>query len=142
MQDENGTLLSNKGFQCVITSYSIHYTKLYDTGETFPVEKKVGAVGADANLAARTNCVFMGTNVRSGRAKGLIVQTGEKTAFGEIADSLKLRLPKTEFERGVRRFGLMLAEMMLVMVVLVFAFNVYFHKPILDSLLFSIALVV
>ncbi len=135
-----GSLIPADGILLEAQDFYVNQAVL--TGETFPVEKKVGAVGADATLAARTNCVFMGTNVRSGRAKALIVQTGEKTAFGEIADSLKLRLPKTEFERGVRRFGLMLAEMMLVMVVLVFAFNVYFHKPILDSLLFSIALAV
>jgi Mg2+-importing ATPase len=112
------------------------------TGETFPVEKKVGTVAADASLAERTNCVFMGTNVRSGSGKVLIVETGERTAFGRIADTLNLRPPETEFERGVRHFGLLLAEMMLVMVVLVFALNVYFKKPILDSLLFSIALAV
>ncbi|MFN2159479.1 MAG: magnesium-translocating P-type ATPase [Anaerolineales bacterium] len=112
------------------------------TGETFPVEKKVGAVSEDASLAERVNCVFMGTNVRSGSGKVLIVETGARTAFGQIADTLNLRPPETEFERGVRHFGLMLAEMMMVMVVLVFAINVYFKKPILDSLLFSIALAV
>ncbi len=112
------------------------------TGETFPVEKIVGPVSADASLAERTNCVFMGTNVRSGSAVVLIIETGERTAFGQIADTLNLRPPETEFERGVRHFGLLLAEMMLIMVVLVFAFNVYFKKPILDSLLFSIALAV
>jgi Mg2+-importing ATPase len=112
------------------------------TGETFPAEKKLGPVAPDANLTERTNCVFMGTNVRSGSARTLIVHTGERTAFGQIADSLNLRPPETEFERGVRHFGLLLAEMMLIMVVLVFAFNVYFKKPILDSLLFSIALAV
>ncbi|UCF29292.1 MAG: magnesium-translocating P-type ATPase [Chloroflexota bacterium] len=112
------------------------------TGETFPVEKNVGTVVEDASLAERTNCVFMGTNVRSGSGKALIVETGERTAFGQIADTLNLRPPETEFERGVRHFGLMLAEIMLVMVVLIFALNVYFHKPILDSLLFSIALAV
>ena len=112
------------------------------TGETFPVEKKPGRIKEEASLAERTNCVFMGTNVRSGSAKALIVQTGKDTSFGQIADSLNLRPPETEFERGVRHFGLLLAEMMLIMVVLVFAFNVYFKKPILDSLLFSVALAV
>ncbi len=112
------------------------------TGETFPVEKSVGPVAAGASLAQRTNCVFMGTNVRSGSGQALIVETGRRTAFGQIASSLNLRPPETEFERGVRHFGLLLAEMMLILVVLVFAFNVYFHKPVLDSLLFSIALAV
>jgi Mg2+-importing ATPase len=112
------------------------------TGETFPAEKRVGTVSEDAGLADRTNCVFMGTNVRSGSAKALIVETGVGTAFGQIADTLSLRPPATEFERGVRHFGLLLTQMMLIMVVLVLAFNVYFQKPVLDSLLFSIALAV
>jgi Mg2+-importing ATPase len=112
------------------------------TGETFPSEKEIGPVAEGANLTERTNCVFMGTNVRSGSANALVVQTGERTAFGQIADSLNLRPPETEFERGVHHFGLLLAEMMLIMVVLVFSFNVYLKKPILDSLLFSIALAV
>jgi Mg2+-importing ATPase len=51
------------------------------TGETFPVEKRLGPVAAQAGLTERTNCVFMGTNVRSGSARVLIVQTGAATTF-------------------------------------------------------------
>jgi Mg2+-importing ATPase len=112
------------------------------TGETFPVEKKTGPVAEGAGLTERTNCVFMGTNVRSGSAHALIVQTGKATVFGQIAERLTLRPPETEFERGVRRFGYLLTEVMLVLVLIVFALNVYFNKPVLDSLLFSIALAV
>jgi Mg2+-importing ATPase len=112
------------------------------TGETFPVEKKPGPVAAHASLAERTNCVFMGTNVRSGSARALIMQTGTATAFGQIAERLTLRPPETEFERGIRRFGYLLTEVMMVLVLIVFAVNVFFHKPVLDSLLFSVALAV
>jgi Mg2+-importing ATPase len=112
------------------------------TGETFPVEKEPGQVAAEASLAQRTNCVFMGTNVRSGSARALIVQTGAATAYGQIAEHLTLRPPETDFERGVRRFGYLLSEVMLVLVLVVFAINVFFHKPILGSLLFSVALAV
>ncbi len=112
------------------------------TGETFPVEKKPDPVASTAGLAERTNCVFMGTNVRSGSARALIVKTGTATAFGQIADRLSLRPPETEFERGIRHFGYLLSEVMFVLVVTVFAINVYFQKPVLASLLFSIALAV
>ena len=112
------------------------------TGETFPVENTISPVPAEASLAERTNCVFMGTNVRSGSAHALILQTGAATAFGQIAELLTLRPPETEFERGIRRFGYLLTEVMLVLVLVVFALNVYFEKPVLDSLLFSIALAV
>ncbi len=111
------------------------------TGETFPVEKKPGPVTLDG-LADRTNTVFMGTNVRSGSGQALIVQTGKGTAFGQIAEKLTLRAPETEFERGIRRLGNLLTEVMLVLVFVIFALNVYFQKPVLDSLLFSVALAV
>lgn len=112
------------------------------TGETFPVEKKPGIVAQSAGLAERTNTVFMGTNVRSGSAQMLVLQTGPRTAFGQISTHLSLRPPETEFERGIRRLGYLLSEIMLILVILIFTLNVYFHKPVLDSLLFSIALAV
>jgi Mg2+-importing ATPase len=112
------------------------------TGETFPVEKKAGNQPAHASLAERANVVYMGTNVRSGNAHVLIVNTGAQTAFGQIAKRLTLRPPENAFERGVKRLGYLLSEVMFVLVLVIFAFNVFFHKPILDSLLFSIALAV
>ena len=112
------------------------------TGETFPVEKKAGVVDEGASLAERTNCVFMGTNVRSGSARLLICETGKGTAFGQIAEKLNLRSPETEFERGIRKFGGMLSQVMMVLVLVVFAINVFLKKPVVDSLLFAIALAV
>ncbi len=79
------------------------------TGETFPVEKEPGVVAADAGLAARTNCVFMGTSVQSGTARALIVQTATQTAYGKIAERLALRPPETEFEAGIRGFSYLLS---------------------------------
>lgn len=109
------------------------------TGETFPVEKITGVVPAQASLTDRTNCVFMGTNVRSGSAKILVVQTGKATAFGQIAEKLALRAPETDFERGIRRLGYLLTEVMLLLVLGIFIFNVLTQKPIVQSLLFSLA---
>ena len=112
------------------------------TGETFPVEKLPGTVPADAGLAARTNCAFMGTSVSSGTAKILIVQTGLGTVFGQVAEHLRLRPPETEFERGIRQFGNLLTQVMLVIVVIVLGVNIFLKKPLMDSLLFSLALAV
>ena len=112
------------------------------TGETFPVKKEVGVVPESANLTGRTNCIFMSTSVRSGTAKVLIVQTGTATNYGQIADRLSLRPPETEFERGIRHFGLMLSQIMIVLILIVFAMNVVSAKPPIDSLLFAIALAV
>jgi len=112
------------------------------TGETFPVEKKPGVVPADSPLPQRTNCVFMGTNVRSGLARMLVVYTGKKTSYGAVAERLNLRPPETEFERGIRRFGALLTQVMTLLVLIVFAANVFLEKPAVDSLLFAVALAV
>jgi P-type Mg2+ transporter len=112
------------------------------TGETFPMEKKAGIVPANAGLAERTNCVFMGTSVSSGTAHALIIQTGKGTVFGQIAERLNLRPPETEFEHGIQRFGQLLTQVMLVMVIIVLAVNIFLAKPPIDSLLFALALAV
>ena len=135
-----GSLIPADGVLLETRDFYVNQTVL--TGETFPVDKTVGPVAPGAGLTERTNCVFMGTNVRSGSARATIVQTGTATAFGQIAEQLSLRPPETEFERGIRRFGYLLTEVMLVLVLIVFAVNVFFHKPVIDSLLFSVALAV
>jgi P-type Mg2+ transporter len=135
-----GSLIPADGLVLEADDFFVNQAVL--TGETFPVEKKAGVVPQAASLSERTNAVFMGTNVRSGSAKVLIVETGLNTAFGKIAERLTLRPPETEFERGIKRLGYLLTEVMLLLVLGIFAFNVYFHKPVLDSLLFSIALAV
>ncbi len=112
------------------------------TGETFPVEKGPGVSHADAPLTQRKNCVFMGTNVISGTAAAVAVSTAESTEVGRIAGRLVLRPPETDFERGIRRFGYFLMEVTLVLVLVVFAVNVYFRAPVIDSLMFSLALAV
>jgi len=84
----------------------------------------------------------MGTNVRSGNGKALIISTGTHTVYGDISKKLVLRPSETEFERGIRKLGHLLTEVMFILVVGIFAVNVFFQKPILDSLLFSIALAV
>ncbi|HVO70521.1 MAG TPA: magnesium-translocating P-type ATPase, partial [Aggregatilineaceae bacterium] len=135
-----GSLIPADGMVLEAKDFFVNQAVL--TGETFPVEKMPGTVAAEASLAERTNCVFMGTNVRSGTARVLVVQTGPTTAFGHIAQRLALRPPETEFERGVRRFGHLLSQVMIILTLLVFAANVLAQKPPMDSLLFAIALAV
>jgi Mg2+-importing ATPase len=112
------------------------------TGETFPVEKNAGIVTADTPLSKRGNTLFMGSHVISGKAKALVIRTGRHTEFGKISDRLRLRSPETDFEKGIRRFGYMLMEITLLLVLIIFAINVLLHKPVLDSFLFSLALAV
>lgn len=112
------------------------------TGETFPSEKSAEVLPVDTPLAKRTNTLFMGTNVVSGTAKALVVLTGKNTEFGKVFESLRFRPPETEFEHGIRHFGFFLMEVTLMLVVAIFAINVYLHRHVLDSFLFSLALAV
>jgi Mg2+-importing ATPase len=112
------------------------------TGETYPVEKNTGVLPAETPLAARSNTLFMGAHIISGRARALVMKTAMLTEFGKISETLRLKTPETDFERGVRRFGYMLMEITMVLVVIIFAVNVLLHKPVLDSFLFSLALAV
>ena len=112
------------------------------TGETFPVEKAVTVLPADTALAQRTNALWMGTHIVSGTAQAVVILTGKGTEFGKVSERLKLKAPETEFERGIRRFGYFLGEVTLVLVVIIFAINVFLHRPVLESFLFSLALAV
>ena len=84
----------------------------------------------------------MGTHVVSGSAKALVIRTGKDTEFGKVSERLKLRPQETDFEHGIRQFGYFLMEVTLVLVVAIFAINVYLARPVLDSFLFSLALAV
>jgi P-type Mg2+ transporter len=112
------------------------------SGETFPVEKNTGTLPLETPLSKRSNTLFMGSHVISGQAHALIVRTGKLTEFGKISDKLRIRPVETDFERGIRRFGYMLMEITLLLVIVIFAINVILHKQALDSFLFSLALAV
>ena len=86
--------------------------------------------------------MFLGTNVRSGSARCLIVATGRRPNSAAIAHRLTLRPPETEFDRGIRRFGYLLTSAMLVMVFVVFVVHMMHGRPPIETLLFSVALAV
>ncbi|MDR3586768.1 MAG: cation-transporting P-type ATPase [Desulfosporosinus sp.] len=91
------------------------------TGETYPVEKSVGVLASDTALALRTNVLYLGTHVVSGTGKTVVVKTGLATEFGAISQRLRLRVPETEFEHGIRQFGYLLMEVTLLLVIAIFA---------------------
>lgn len=112
------------------------------TGETYPAEKNPKILDKDTPINRRSNSLFMGTNVVSGTAKAVVVLTGRDTEFGRVSQRLQVREPETEFERGVKHFGYLLLEITMMLVVAIFAINVYLARPIMDSFLFSLALAV
>ena len=112
------------------------------TGETYPVTKEIGLLPAETPLAKRNNVLFTGTHVVSGTATAVVVHTGLDTEFGQVSQRLELRPPETEFEQGIRKFGYLLMEVTLYLVIAIFAVNVYLQRPVLDSALFALALAV
>ncbi|MFZ0063397.1 MAG: magnesium-translocating P-type ATPase [Pyrinomonadaceae bacterium] len=112
------------------------------TGESFPAAKEPGTLARETSLMKRTNALFMGTHVVSGNARALIIFTGAATEFGKVSERLRLKPAETEFERGVRRFGYLLTEVTLILVILIFGITVYLERPVIDSFLFALAIAV
>lgn len=126
----------------LITAGNLFVDEAALTGESYPAEKIPGVVADDTPLSQRSNALWMGTHVQSGSATALVVATGQQSEFGKLSNRLKFNAPETEFERGIRRFGYLLMEVTLILVMIIFAVNVYLHKPVLDSFLFALALAV
>ena len=113
------------------------------TGESLCVEKNCGDLPPGKHgVADASNCVFMGTAVQTGIGTAVVASTGRKTVFGGIAQRLATRPPETEFGRGIRHFGHMITLVIMLLVLFVLLVNIAFHRPILESFLFSVALAV
>ncbi|RAM49996.1 MAG: magnesium-translocating P-type ATPase [Hapalosiphonaceae cyanobacterium JJU2] len=112
------------------------------TGETYPVAKITGVLPSETPLSQRTNVLFMGTHIVSGQGEAVVVYTGKHTEFGKVSERLQLRPPETDFEHGIRRFGYFLLEVTLILVIAIFAINVYLARPVLEAFLFALALAV
>ena len=126
----------------IIKSKDLFVNEATLTGESYPVDKSEGIISKETPLRKRINCIFMGTFVISGFAKALVIKTGTNTELGRISNRLKHKVPETEFERGIKRFGYFLMEITLMLVISIFVINVYFHRPVLESFLFSLALAI
>ena len=112
------------------------------TGESMPSEKRVEPVEDPASPIDLPPCAFMGTIVRSGTAKAVVVRTGATTEFGAIAVRLGERQPETSFQRGLRDFGKLLVRITAVLVIAIFVINVAIGRPPIDAVLFSLAIAV
>ena len=111
------------------------------TGESYPVEKKPGQTDEKSPTAAKSNCLWKGTNIVSGTAKAIAVNLGKDTFLGQMQKSLQHHT-QTVFEKGIKRFGYFLLRITLVLSAIVLVVNLFFHKPVFDSILFSLAIAV
>jgi len=100
-----------------------------------------GAPGAGVQ-DERDGLGFFGTSVVSGTGAAIVVATGARTTYGEIARHLVERAPENDFQRGVRAFGGLVFRVTTVLVIAVLVINLALHRPVLDALLFAIALAV
>jgi P-type Mg2+ transporter len=121
----------------------LHVRESALTGESLPVEKAANDLPEGKHaIADASNSVFLGTAVQTGMGTAVIVRTGRGTALGGIAQRLAARPPETEFGRGIRHFGLMITRVIMLLVLFVLLVNLYFHRPLLESFLFAVALAV
>ena len=110
------------------------------TGEPYPVQKHP-ATGA-ADQGDTSGALFRGSVAQTGEAVAIAVKTGRATVFGAAASALAQAQPPSPFERDLREFGLVIARLTLALVVVVLTIRVVFGRPVLDSLLFAVALAV
>ncbi|HTT08014.1 MAG TPA: magnesium-translocating P-type ATPase [Gammaproteobacteria bacterium] len=113
------------------------------TGESYPVEKHARELSVPVeDLSGAGNAVFMGTSVVSGMARAMVCRTGADTAVSRIANVLEAKAPPTEFELGTQSFGMLIMRLTVLLVLFVLLVNTLFHRPLLESFLFAIALAV
>ena len=114
------------------------------TGESDSVKKSVELENADEkvdNIAELDNICFMGTNVISGSAKGIVIKTGDSTYFGKIAHTISSGKEKTAFQKGIENISKLLIRFMLIMIPLVFIINVEKHDIVL-AFTFAVAIAI
>jgi Ca2+-transporting ATPase len=114
------------------------------TGESVPVEKHVHPLGYDnLPLGDRRNMVYAGTSVTYGRGRALVVATGMHTEFGKIARMLQtVETVRTPLQENLDRVGNVLARAAFVVVGLIVALGLLRGQPVIDMLIFGIALAV
>ena len=114
------------------------------TGESDSVKKLVETETPIENLdsiADLDTICFMGTNVISGSAKGIVIKTADSTYFGKVAHTLTLGKPKTAFQKGIESISRLLIRFMLIMIPIVFLLNAWKHD-IITAFTFAVAIAI
>jgi len=114
------------------------------TGESVPVEKQTAALeGSELAIGDRKNAAYAGTIVTYGRGRGVVVATGMQTEFGKIAKLLQsVETGKTPLQQNLDKVGHLLARAAIVVVLLIVALGFFRGQPLLEMLIFGIALAV
>ena len=113
------------------------------TGESVAIEKIASEVDSGlSSMAESRNLAFMGSNVVSGSAMGVVVATGDSTIFGEMARNITAKPVKTSFEKGINQVSWVLIRFMLIMVPLVLFINGFTKGDWVDAALFALSVAV
>jgi Mg2+-importing ATPase len=112
------------------------------TGESSPVTKGEDLVPAGTPLAELSGCALMGTVVSAGSGRGVVVATGARTEFGSVAVGLDSHPLDTQFQLGLRRFSLLLVRVAGALTSVILVINIVLGRPLLDAVLFSLAIAV
>lgn len=128
----------------VIQSKDLFVSQAMLTGESLPLEKREHPIGdaTDRSPLDLENICFMGTNVVSGTASAIVVNTGNATYFGSIGKAITGKRTETSFDKGVNKVSWLLIRFMLVMVPLVFLVNGFTKGNWFEALLFGISVAV
>ena len=130
----------------LVSGRDLHVQQAALTGESLPAEKRAPAEPAQRAESTsdpnQPDALFLGTSVVSGVGVAVVTATAERTSFGEIAARLREAPPPTELERGLRRFGGLLAETVIFLVLFLVLVSVALRRDPLESLLFAVALAV
>ena len=127
----------------ILYNYSLQVNESSLTGESANVDKTDAVIEGEVPLADRTNMVYSGTLVTYGRATVLVTSTGMETEMGKIAGLMNdTQEKKTPLQKSLDDFSKKLAIVIMIICVIVFGLSVYRDMPILDSLMFAVALAV
>ncbi len=111
------------------------------TGESDSVKKVVNTENEEEieSILDLDNICFMGTNVISGSAKGVVIKVGDSTYFGKIAKSVSPNKPKTSFQKGIENISKLLIRFMVLIIPIIFLFNAWKHD-LLTAFTFAVAI--
>jgi len=112
------------------------------TGESIPTPKSTDAIAPGHGPQELSSCAFMGTIVQQGSGTGVAVCTGPRTAFGQIALQLGERQPQTAFQLGLASFSNLLIRVTAALTISIFVINLVLHRPLIEALLFSLAIAI
>ena len=121
----------------LLAAKDLHVQESALTGESMPVEKEF-----KTGDETEATMVLLGTSVVSGTATALVLLTGPKTAFGDIATRLRTPPPETEFDRGIKQFGSLIMKAVFGLVMFIVVVRIGTHRSPFESVLFAIALAV